>query len=158
MTRAWISIGSNIQPEENVRRALAALEKRFGPLVVSPVYRTRAEGFDGDDFLNLVVGIDTDEPLESVRRVLAELEAAQGRVRGGEKFSARTLDLDLLTWGDQVDPASNLPRDEILRYAFVLRPLADVAPHERHPVDGRTFGELWRAFDQDPTAMERVTL
>ncbi len=146
MTRAWISLGSNIEPEANLRAALELLEERFGPLVISPVYRSAAEGFEGDDFLNLVVGIETGEPLREVRRALRAIEAARGRARGSEKFSSRTLDLDLLTWGDRVDPALNLPRDEILEYAFVLRPLADVAADERHPLTGRSYGELWRAF------------
>jgi len=157
MTRAWISLGSNIEPEENLRAALVLLEARFGPLVVSPVYRTAAEGFEGDDFLNLVVGIDTGEPLHEVRGALRAIEEARGRVRGSEKFSSRTLDLDLLTWNELVDPALGLPRDEILEYAFVLGPLADVAPDERHPVAGRTYGELWRAFPRKGR-MERVEL
>jgi len=157
MTRAWISLGSNIEPEENLRAALALLEARFGPLVVSPVYRTAAEGFEGDDFLNLVVGIDTGEPLHEVRGALRAIEEARGRVRGSEKFSSRTLDLDLLTWDALVDPALGLPRDDILEYAFVLGPLADVAPDERHPVVGRSYGELWRAFPRKGR-MERVDL
>ena len=157
MTRAWISLGSNIEPEENLRAALALLEARFGPLVVSPVYRTAAEGFEGDDFLNLAVGIDTGEPLHAVRGALRAIEEARGRVRGSEKFSSRTLDLDLLTWNELVDPALGLPRDEILEYAFVLGPLADVAPDERHPVAGRTYSELWRAFPRKGR-MERVEL
>ncbi len=157
MTRAWISIGSNIEPEANLRAALALLEERFGPLVASPVYRTPAEGFQGADFLNLVVGIDTDEPPEMVRAALRAIEDAQGRVRGAEKFSSRTLDLDLLTWGDRVAPELGIPRDEILEYAFVLRPLADVAPNERHPVVGRTYAELWEAF-QPKGWMERATI
>jgi 2-amino-4-hydroxy-6-hydroxymethyldihydropteridine diphosphokinase len=146
MPRAWISLGSNIEPRANLRAALKLLGSRFGPLVVSPVYRSPAEGFEGDDFLNLVVGIDTDQSLPEVRAALREIENARGRVRGAEKFSARTLDLDLLTWGELVDADRNLPRDEILEYAFVLRPLADVATDERHPVTGKSYAELWRDF------------
>ncbi len=156
MTRAWISIGSNIEPEENVRSALTLLEARYGPLVVSPVYRTPAEGFEGDDFLNLVVGIDTNEPPDMVRRALRQMEDARGRVRGSEKFSARTLDLDLLTWGDRVDAGLGLPRGEILEYAFVLRPLAEVAPEERHPLTGKTYAELWEDFPRKTKMIQVV--
>ncbi len=156
MTRAWISLGSNIEPEENLRHALRLLAARFGTLVTSPVYRTPAEGFVGDDFLNMVVGIETEEPPDRVKSALRAMEHARGRRRGSEKFSSRTLDLDLLTWGDLVDPDLGLPREEILHYAFVLGPLADVAADERHPVVGRTYGELWRAFTHPP--LERVEL
>jgi len=157
VTRAWISVGSNVDRDANVRLALEKLGQRFGELVISPIYRTSAEGFEGDDFLNLVVGIDTELAPAELQRRLRRLEDEQGRIRGGEKFSSRTLDLDLLTWGQTVDPRLGLPRDEILRYAFVLRPLADVAPDERHPVDGRSYLALWRAFEPKP-AMAPVRL
>ena len=156
MTRAWISIGSNVEPERNVREAIAALRREFGELILSPVYRTRAEGFEGDDFLNLVVGIDTDLPPAEIRDRLHRLEDRQGRVRGTEKFASRTLDLDLLTWGDLVDGELGLPRDEILKYAFVLRPLAEVALGERHPETGETYAGLWRRFPDKPAMTEVV--
>jgi len=156
VTRAWISVGSNVEPVRNVREAIAALRREFGGLVLSPVYRTPAEGFEGDDFLNLVVGIDTDLPPAEIRDRLHSLEDQQGRVRGAEKFASRTLDLDLLTWGDRVDGELGLPRDEILKYAFVLRPLAEVAPAERHPETGETYAELWRRFPHKPTMTEVV--
>jgi 2-amino-4-hydroxy-6-hydroxymethyldihydropteridine diphosphokinase len=78
------------------------------------------------------------------------IEDAHGRTRGGDKFAPRTLDIDLLTYGDSVLNAGplRLPRDEILKYAFVLGPLAEVAGAERHPVDGRNYAELWAAFNQ----------
>lgn len=157
MTRAWISVGSNVEPEANVRRALENLRRHFGELVVSPVYRTKAEGFEGDDFLNLVVGIESELAADAVHALLRQIEDLQGRVRGGEKFSSRTLDLDLLTYGDQVIPELGLPRDEILEYAFVLGPLADVAPGERHPIAGKSYAELWRRFAPKPP-MEAVKL
>jgi len=148
MTRAYASIGSNIEPERHVRHAVEALRGRFGPLVVSRVYETPAVGFDGDDFYNLVVGIDTAEPPAALTEIFHAIEAGAGRCRGGKRFSARTLDIDLLTWGDLVrpEPPPVLPRGEILKYAFVLKPLADVAPQAVHPVDGRTYAELWAAF------------
>jgi len=156
MTRAWISIGSNVEPERNVREAIAALRREFGELILSPVYRTPAEGFEGDDFLNLVAGIDTDLPPAEIRDRLHRLEDRQGRVRGTEKFASRTLDLDLLTFGSRVDPGLGLPRDEILKYAFVLRPLAEVAPTERHPETGETYAGLWRRFPHKPVMTEVV--
>ncbi len=157
MTRAWISAGTNVEPEHNMRAAIENLRQTFGKLVLSPVYRTRAVGFEGDDFLNMVIGIDTDLPPDELRRRLRAIEDSQGRVRGENRFASRTLDLDLLTWGDLVDESQGIPRDEILKYAFVLRPLADVAPMEQYPGSQETYASLWASFPGKP-AMVPITL
>ncbi|PWG64922.1 2-amino-4-hydroxy-6-hydroxymethyldihydropteridine diphosphokinase [Sediminicurvatus halobius] len=151
MTRAYVSIGSNIEPARHVRHAVAALRERFDPLAISPVYETPAVGFDGDNFYNLVVGFDTELPPERLTEIFHAIEAEAGRRRGGKRFSARTLDIDLLTWGDTVreSPPPALPRGEILKYAFVLKPLADLAPAAVHPTAGRTYAELWHGFTGD---------
>lgn len=148
MPRVWISVGSNIARERSVRAALWELGRTFGELVVSPIYETPAVGFDGDPFLNLVVGVETDRRPGELHAMLREIEARHGRTRDGAKFSARTLDLDVLTYGDAVttEGGKPLPRDEILRYAFVLAPLADVAPDERHPQTGQRYADLWDGF------------
>ncbi len=157
MTRAWISVGTNVEPEYNLRAAIENLRQAFGELVLSPVYRTRAVGFEGDDFLNMVIGIDTDLPPDELRQRLRAIEDGQGRVRGENRFASRTLDLDLLTWGGLVDESQGIPRDEILKYAFVLRPLADVAPMEQYPGSNQTYASLWAAFSNKPD-MAAVTL
>lgn len=151
MPRIWISIGSNIHAEANISGALNCLRQAFGDATLSPVYETAAVGFDGPPFLNLVAGFVTDDPPDTVMRLLSETEQAFGRVRSEGKLDSRTIDLDLLTYGADTLTVNgkHLPRDEILKYAFVLRPLADVAPGERHPVDGRSFGDIWAAFDGD---------
>ncbi len=146
MTWAWISAGSNMQPEKNLRAAVVQLREQFGRLRLSPVYQTVAEGFDGDDFLNAVIGIETNKTQQEVRQLLRHIEDRQGRVRQAQKFSSRTLDLDLLTWGAEVDRKKGIPRDEILEYAFVLKPLADVAGDELHPELGISYGRLWQQF------------
>jgi len=145
LQRCWISLGSNQHRERALRSAVSALERELGPLILSPVYESEAEGFVGPPFLNLVAGVDTRRGVGELRGLLHRIESDNGRVRGGERLAPRTLDLDLLTWGDwagEVD-GYRIPRGEILRYAFVLGPLADVAPNERHPADGRTYAELW---------------
>jgi 2-amino-4-hydroxy-6-hydroxymethyldihydropteridine diphosphokinase len=155
---AYVSAGSNVAPEENLRLACRELERRFGPVDVSGVYRNRAVGFEGDDFLNLVLRFRTAEPPADVVAELERLHALAGRVRGAERFAPRTLDLDLLLYGDAVlpDPAIRVPREDILKYAFVLGPLAELAPGLRHPVDGRTMAELWAGFDRDRYPLRRV--
>ena len=149
--RVYISIGTNVDRERNVIAALDALNGWFGELVISPVYDSEAVGFDGSPFLNLVVGVDTALPVAELSRRFKQLEAENGRRRDVPKFSARTLDLDILTYGDAVGRIGGveLPRGEILKNAFVLRPLADIAPEILHPVCGKTYGQLWQDYNTD---------
>lgn len=153
--RAYISVGSNVEPERHIRGAIEALRARYGSVLESRTYQTPAEGFAGDDFLNLVLGVDTDEPVAAVMAFLREIETAEGRVRGGPRFAARTLDLDLLTYGELVSaaPGPVLPRADILEYNFVLGPLAELAATERHPVLGATYAELWSAMQARTTPL-----
>jgi 2-amino-4-hydroxy-6-hydroxymethyldihydropteridine diphosphokinase len=156
--RAWLSLGSNLDPQRRIPAALEALRGCFGELVVSPIYESEAVGFSGDNFHNLVVGIETRLPHSELVRQLRQIETQHGRVRGAEKFSSRTLDIDLLTYGDRIidEVGVQVPRDEILRYAFVLLPLSEVAPYERHPLTGQTYGELWAGFDASEQPLWRI--
>lgn len=158
MTEVFVSVGSNVDPARHVRAGVEALRRRFGALRVSTVYQCPAVGFSGDDFYNLVLAFDTREDPHAVARALHEIEAAMGRRRGGPRFASRTLDLDLILHGDTVlhERGLELPRPDILRYAFVLRPLAELAPGLRHPVDGRSYAELWSAFDDRDQPMRPV--
>jgi 2-amino-4-hydroxy-6-hydroxymethyldihydropteridine diphosphokinase len=146
MPRVYLSIGSNIEREENLCSAVAELRQQYGSLMISPVYESQSVGFEGDDFYNLVVGFDTELSLDEVNVVLRGIEDAHGRVRGGEKFISRTLDLDILLYGEMVDhtPPRDIPRREITKNAFVLRPLSDIAGSLQHPETGETFADLWR--------------
>ncbi len=158
---AWVcvGIGSNIEPERNIRQALAELRRRFGTLTVSTVYANPAIGFAGDDFLNLVVKFDTDLPVHDLAAQLREIEARhQPRGETG-KFVSRALDLDLLLYADLVldENGVRVPRPEITRYAFVLRPLAEVAGDRRHPLLGVSLSQLWARFDQSREILRPVT-
>lgn len=148
MKQSFLSLGSNIQPHDHLPAALEALAADFGPLVSSSVYESEAQGFEGAHFLNLVVMIGTDSRPGLIRDSLRAIEAAHGRERGTARFSDRTLDIDLLLWGDHCGDIDGirLPRDEILRCAFVLRPLADLVPQRRHPRTGQTYARHWAAF------------
>ncbi len=158
--RAWLSLGSNQLPRRYLPDAIAELRRRFGDLAISPVYESESVGFAGENFLNLVVGIHTDLPVQAVNRQLKEIESRHGRVRNENRFAARTLDIDLLTYGDQIIETREvrLPRDEILHYAFVLLPLSEVAGEEVHPVAGKSYRQLWREFDRSGQELWPVAL
>jgi 2-amino-4-hydroxy-6-hydroxymethyldihydropteridine diphosphokinase len=160
MARVYVSIGSNIDRERNIRSAIAVLRNRYGDLQISSVVETGAVGFDGEDFYNLVVGFDTDEDIMSIARWLDEIENQHGRDRSGPRFSSRTLDLDLLLYDDLVikNEEIELPRDEILRYAFVLGPLAELAPYVIHPELHKSIGEIWQDFDQAGQPLRPVSM
>jgi len=156
MTRVYVSVGSNIEPETNVSSGLRLLREDFGELGCSRVYQCEAVGFDGPAFLNLVVAFDTDLPPRTVIDTLHRIEDRCGRERDGTKFASRTLDLDLILYGDlrTRQDGLRLPRDEVLEQAFVLQPLAEIAPSERHPGNGRTFASLWQETSLNASAAQ----
>lgn len=160
MTRAYLSLGSNIEPQKNLRAAIAELRAQFGDILVSSACRTEAVGFEGPAFLNLAVGIDTDCSAEALDTWLHALEDRHGRRRDVPRFSSRTLDVDIVLFGDQVvDGPGHLqvPRDD-LKHAFVLAPLAEIAGDAIHPVNGKTIGELWRAHPIQGDHLDYVLL
>jgi 2-amino-4-hydroxy-6-hydroxymethyldihydropteridine diphosphokinase len=158
--RVWLSLGSNIERQRHIRQALEDLRKGFGSLVVSPIYESEAVGCEGENFFNLVVGIRTSLSIEDLAHRLRDIERQHGRRRSSDKFAPRTLDIDILTYGDRVVDQDDiqLPRDEITRYAFVLLPLSEVAGGEVHPPTGLTYRELWESFKQTAQPLWRVEL
>lgn len=160
MARVYISIGSNVDAKENIQAAIAALENQFGRLTQSKIYENKAVGFDGDDFLNLVVGLDTRLAILDFVAALHQIEAAQGRTREAAKFSPRSLDMDLLLYDNEIFESTtvNIPRDEITRYAFVLQPLFELVPDYSHPTLSKTIAQLWMEFDKTELQMKAVSL
>ncbi len=156
----YVSAGSNVQPQRNIRLALDELTRRFGGVAHSTVYRNKAVGFEGEAFLNLVACFSTPFKPAAVAAELGVIEDLAGRDRSGPKFGPRTLDLDMLLYGDRLIEADGLtlPRPELLRLPFMLRPLAELAGHRLHPVNGRSFADLWRAYDGEPHRMVPVDL
>ncbi|MEQ1620740.1 MAG: 2-amino-4-hydroxy-6-hydroxymethyldihydropteridine diphosphokinase [Methylococcales bacterium] len=158
MTKGFISIGSNIDKEINIPASLKALNECFGQLSVSSIYESEAVGFEGDTFYNLIVGFDSDLDVKTVAKQLRQIELDHGRSRNSEKFSPRTLDLDLILYGDVIinDGRLQIPRDEIERYAFVLEPLAEIAPTLKHPISHLSYDNLWANFDKSQLKQWRV--
>ncbi len=158
MAGVYISLGSNIDREALTRAGVAALRRHFGDLLLSSVYESEAVGFEGDSFYNMVIALQTDDDVRTVSQVLRQIEDEHGRDRSGPRFSSRTLDLDLLLYDDLIisEPALQIPRDEILQRAFVLWPLAEVAAERVHPVVKKTYGALWRAFDESKEKLTPV--
>jgi 2-amino-4-hydroxy-6-hydroxymethyldihydropteridine diphosphokinase len=157
---AYLSLGSNIDAENNLRKAVAALRERFGEVIVSPVYRTPAEGFVGPDFLNAIVVIDSDIHPFALNDWLHALEIVQGRDRRDAAYSNRPLDIDIIYFGDLVleGPGEfQLPRPE-LHHAYVLKPLADVAPSFTDPLRKVTLAKLWLAHPQANSPPEPVAV
>ncbi|HEX4944001.1 MAG TPA: 2-amino-4-hydroxy-6-hydroxymethyldihydropteridine diphosphokinase [Usitatibacteraceae bacterium] len=160
MPEVFVAAGSNIRPRTHLRRAVAALAAAYPGLRVSRAWSNAAVGFEGDDFINLVVGFETDDALAKVLERLKSVEEASGRERGAKKWAPRTLDLDLLLYGDLVGqfPGATLPRADLAECAYVLGPLAELAPQLRHPVLGATLGRLWKDFDRSSHTLREVSL
>jgi len=160
MARIWCSIGSNIERQQHVCGAIQVLREYFGTLQLSPVYETEAVGFEAAAFYNLVAGFDSDLSARQIQQIFRRIEDQHGRQRQQNKFSSRTLDLDLLTWGDEViqQDGLQLPRDEIERYAFVLKPLADVAPEQCHPLSGLSFAQMWQDSSMQEQKLRLIEL
>lgn len=158
MATAYLGLGSNVEAVRHIRIAVQALEEQFGQVELSPVYRSEAVGFEGDDFLNLAARITTDMTPLQLRAFLRDLEAEHGRDRNTPKWSDRTLDIDILLYDELVvyDEDLELPRREILKFAHVLKPLADLAPQLMHPVERRTIAEIWADSACRTARLERV--
>jgi 2-amino-4-hydroxy-6-hydroxymethyldihydropteridine diphosphokinase len=150
MARVYVSLGSNIERERHIAAGLDGLAQAFGELTLSSVFESEAVGFDGDPFYNLVVGFDTELAVGELSRLLKGIEDRNGRCRQGPRFSGRTLDIDILTYDDAsglIDGVA-LPRAEILYNAFVLQPLAQIAPDRCHPLNGESYASLWQRYDK----------
>lgn len=160
MTTVYVSIGSNIDPERHIRSCLRALVLEFDKLDVSPIYQNPAEGFIGADFLNLVAAFNTRDSAPDLARKLNLIENILGRVRVGEKFGPRTLDIDILLFGDEVIQFGkySFPRKELVKYSFMLKPLVDISPDLKHPGTHELFSELWQVLSESKPVLTPIKL
>jgi 2-amino-4-hydroxy-6-hydroxymethyldihydropteridine diphosphokinase len=155
MDEVFVAAGSNVAPERHLVCALSALTREFAAVRASSWYRSRAADKAGADFVNLVVGFTTGLSPREVRAQLKAIEAHCGRTRSGDGVE---LDLDLLLYGELVSTERDLelPRPELLTRAYLLGPLAELAPGLRHPGTGRNIGDLWGQFDRSQHPLERL--
>ncbi len=160
MTRVFIGIGSNVQREKNIAEGLATLQQTFGELLSSSIYESAPVGFSGDAFFNLVTSFNSDDDALTIAKQLRTIEFAHGRTADSKKFNPRTLDLDLLLFGDDIINADSLqiPRKDIEVYAFVLEPLAEIAPSLKHPVLHKTYAQLWAEMPKNNVKQTRIGL
>jgi 2-amino-4-hydroxy-6-hydroxymethyldihydropteridine diphosphokinase len=160
VTTVLVAAGSNIEPVANLRRALDALARHYPSLRASRAYRNRAVGFAGEDFVNLVVAFDTDHDVRTVIERLHEAESLCGRARDAPKWAPRSMDLDILLYGERVcdEPGLVLPRPDLVRRAYMLAPAAELEPGRVHPTLGVTLATLWEEFPCDSHALEAVDL
>jgi 2-amino-4-hydroxy-6-hydroxymethyldihydropteridine diphosphokinase len=158
--RVYVAAGSNVEPEKHLAQACAEVQHAWPDAHCSRAYRNVAVGFDGPDFINLVIGFSAAQPLRYVIEKLRGIETNCGRPRYAPKWASRTMDLDVLLYGDLVEKTTDytLPRPDLLKRPYMLGPLAEIAPDLLHPVAHRTIGELWSAFDRDGHTMTPVAL
>jgi 2-amino-4-hydroxy-6-hydroxymethyldihydropteridine diphosphokinase len=160
MARVYVSLGSNIDAENNLRLGIEQLRKRYGPVQASSVYRNKAVGFEGDDFLNLVAAFESEDSPQAICDEFETIHNLAGRDRRSGKWESRPLDIDLLLYNDLImdERPVRVPRSDILEYSFVLRPLAELAPDLVHPVTGRTMLEHWQGFDATSHPLEVIAV
>jgi len=138
--KVFIGIGSNIDRKQNISAAITALQKQFNELQLSSVYETTAMGIKNtDNYYNLVVGFKTDLSPEKINTLLKKIEKRSGR----RHKRACPLDLDLLLYDDLIihNDGLDIPRQDIINYAYVAVPLAEIIGDQRHPETGNSFHE-----------------
>ncbi len=158
MIPVFITLGSNIEPQHNLRRAVGLLHDQIAVQRTSHVYRTAALGPHGEPlnqphYLNAAVLVNLPEgiaPDQFKFRVLQPIEASMGRLRGADRFAPRPIDLDIALFGDLVDETLGIPDPHILTRAHVALPLADLDPHFVHPLTGETLAQIAARFAAAP--------
>jgi len=160
MATVFVGVGSNIDCENNIRSGVQALRRQFANVLVSGVYESSAVGFEGDNFYNLVVRLETELAPRELQDSFHKIENSFGRKRGGPRYISRTLDLDLLLYDDLVcdEDGLQIPREDVTMFAFVLRPLSELAGDLRHPVLAKRYIDLWKDFENNDQELWPVRL
>ncbi|EGR0068811.1 2-amino-4-hydroxy-6-hydroxymethyldihydropteridine diphosphokinase [Vibrio vulnificus] len=145
MNTVYIGVGSNIEREKHARAAWQELTLLGEALQASPIYECAAVGFDSHTFFNFVIRLNTSMTLEELASQLRQIELRWGREENAAKYQDRTLDLDIVLFGECISSQKpELPRSDIFKYPFVIQPLYDLQPDLVIPGDGRTVEEIWQ--------------
>ena len=155
----YVGIGSNCEREAMLLAAYQCLKNYFTDICLSPVYRSKAVGFVGNDFYNAVIGFSTNKSLPKVNKILQQIQFDLDPVARTHSDEYCKIDLDLLLYGDITVTTAEyvLPRSDIMKYAFVLKPLADIAPASKHPQLAKTYKTLWdELFFAKATSLQLV--
>lgn len=159
MAQIYISLGSNINPQHNVKVGIEALKKTINVTAISTIYESKSIGFLGNNFLNLVIKAQTLLSVNDLIILFKTIEIANGRAINAKKFSSRTLDIDLLLYDDLIIALpTKLPRPEIATNAFVLLPLAEIAPDKIHPITQLTYQQMWQNFDKSSQCLWPISI
>jgi len=160
MALVFIGVGSNIDRDENIRSGIRVLREQFDNVNTSTLYETSAVGFEGDNFYNMVVSLETELEPRELQEKLHDIENQCGRTRGGPRYVSRTLDLDLLLYDDLVcdEEGLQVPREDVTKFAFVLLPLSEMAGDLKHPLLSKCYADLWKDFDQTGQELWAVEL
>lgn len=156
MITTYIGIGSNIDRRKHIQAAITELGALGCDIRLSTIYECESIGFESNAFYNLVVEMKTSLTLTEFSRQLRKIELKWGRAENAGKFEPRTVDLDIILFGDQTCSSKpEIPRGDIFKYAFVLKPLFELCPQLVVPQDGRTIEQIWQqtSFDTDLEAI-----
>jgi len=156
VARVFIGIGSSLNRLVSIKAALFSLRLEFGELRLSAIYESESVGFIGDNFYNLVAEFSSELAIDVLISKLKAIEIKHGRVKQTKKFAPRTLDLDLLLYDQVIDNKNNLPRAEITKNAFVLKPLSELAPQLKHPILDQTYNMLWDKYPKDKQKLWKI--
>ena len=157
MSLITISLGSNIEPQLNLEKATNEIAKFATLEKTSKIYKSKSVGFEGNDFLNQVILCEVKVDLEETYFKLKKIEKEMGRVKNVNKFSDRLIDLDLLTFNDEISEGKiTLPHNDILKYSFVLVPFAEIYPEFIHPVNQKSIETLLKEKNSFLSEVEKI--
>ena len=157
MSLITISLGSNIEPQLNLEKAILEIAKFAALEKTSKIYKSKSMGFEGNDFLNQVILCEVKVDLEETYCKLKKIEKEMGRVKNVNKFSDRLIDLDLLTFNDEISEGKiTLPHKDILKYSFVLVPFAEIYPEFVHPVNQKSIETLLKEKNSFLSEVEKI--
>ena len=157
MSLITISLGSNIEPQLNLEKATNEIAKFATLEKTSKIYKSKSVGFEGNDFLNQVILCEVKVELEETYLKLKKIEKEMGRVKNVNKFSDRLIDLDLLTFNDEISEGKiTLPHNDILKYSFVLVPFAEIYPEFIHPVNQKSIETLLKEKNFFLSEVEKI--